>query len=418
MNSPAEAAPPASHSLHWNRWSVFFSLTGLAALLPSFFLPAMLVANALEGPRLFSVMTGIRELWRTGHGLLAGLILVFSVIFPVLKLLISLLCASGPALLSRGKRYILVYFASWAAKYSMLDVLVVAVLVMTVKVGDYVHVEANQGIYLFCFGIVCSAISGAMLEMGLRREGAAPPVYRHRWKLHVLMVVAGGAGAAWGWQKARHESGGDIDRIHMARLTKRGALKRSVEATMKLQDLTKEGHEFFSQDTLTKMLDFTQTVSTDAGWQKAEAFLVLHLKDGTTMETIRLKDTDFSDDTMTLDFPMPGTVRWNDLDSMQLISNVVYTRKIQIPHEEENVRADAETYSLWTRRWDGRIYSFQLLGPRGSGFVPLLILTGTALLAAFTGASGLLAGSRKSREKAASLPTGFDSSTKGGPSSV
>lgn len=407
MNSPAEAAPPTSPFIHWNRWSVFFSLTGLAALLPSFFLPAMLVANALEGPRLFSVMTGIRELWRSEHGFLAALILVFSVIFPLLKLLISLLCASGTALISRRKRFVLVYFASWAAKYSMLDVLVVAVLVMTVKVGDYVHVEANQGIYIFCFGIVCSAISGAMLEMSLRRENNAPAVHRQRWKVHTLMVIAGSIAAGWGWEKARDESGGEIDRIHMARLTKRGALKRSVEATMKLQDLTKEGHEFFSRDTLTKMLDFTQTVSTDAGWQKAEAFLVLHLKDGTTMETTRIKDVDFSDDMMTLDFPLPQTVRWNDLESMQLISNVVYTKRFQIPHEEENVRADEETYSLWTRRWDGRIYSFQLLGPRGRGFVPSLILTGIALLAAFTGASGLLAGSRRR-----------PASTKGGPSSV
>ena len=83
MNSQAEAAPdavpPTARSFHWNRWSVFFSLTGLAVIVPSFFVPAMLVANALEGPRLFSVATGIRELWRTEHGLLAGLIFVFSV---------------------------------------------------------------------------------------------------------------------------------------------------------------------------------------------------------------------------------------------------------------------------------------------------------------------------------------------------
>src|SRR5262245_56966405 len=116
MNLPAEAARAAApklsrtvHTVHWNRWSVFLSFTGLAVLIPSFIVPAMLVANALEGPRLFSVWTGIRELWRTDHEFLAGLILVFSVIFPLLKLLISLLCASGPAFLSRRARDILVY---------------------------------------------------------------------------------------------------------------------------------------------------------------------------------------------------------------------------------------------------------------------------------------------------------------------
>ena len=232
MTTPAAAAPISQTAHHWNRWSVCFALTGLAALVPSFVLPAMLVANALEGPRLFSVITGIRELWRNEHQFLAGLILVFSVCFPIIKLLISLLCASGATWMSRRARVVLVWLASWTAKYSMLDVLVVAVLVMTVKVGDYVHVEANQGIYLFCFAIVCSAIAGALLEMALRREHRAPAVTWRRWKLHALLVLAGGTLAWGGWQRSRVESGGMVEKIHMQRLTKRGALKRSIESTL------------------------------------------------------------------------------------------------------------------------------------------------------------------------------------------
>ena len=359
-------------------------------------MPAMLVANALEGARLFSVITGIRELWRNEHEFLAGLILVFSVCFPLIKLFISLLCASGAVWIPRRAREVLVWLASWTAKYSMLDVLVVAVLVMTVKVGDYVHVEANQGIYLFCFAIVCSAIAGALLEMALRREHRAPPLTWRSWQTHALLLVAGTAAAAWGWRTARVESGGIVDGIHMQRLTKRGALKRSIEATFALQKLTDDGHKFFSQDTVDRLLDFTQTVSTDAGWQKPEAFLKVHLKDGTTLETVRIKEVDFSDEMMTLDFPMPGphAVHWNDVQSMELISNVIYTRRFQIPHVEENVSADAETYSLWKREWDGRIYRFVIQGPRGGGFVWSLILTGMGFVAAVTGASGLLAGKR------------------------
>lgn len=399
MNLSAKAAPAAVstaiyRSIHWNRWSVFLSFTGLAVIVPSFFVPAMLVANALEGPRLFSVWTGIRELWRTDHQFLAGLILVFSVIFPVVKLLVSLLCASGTAWLSRRTRGILVHLASWTAKYSMLDVLVVAVLVMTVKVGDYVHVEATRGIYMFCCAIVCSAIAGVMLEFGLRHESALPPHNRRRWKRHLVMVAAGSAAAAWGWDTAQRESGGEIDNIHMTRLTRRGELKRSIEKTFALQELTKEGHEFFSQDTWKRLVDFSQTLSTDAGWQKPEAFLVLHRKDGTTIETKRIKEVNFDDDSMVLDFQIPEPVRWNDLDHMRLMSNVAYTSFINATVEEENVRTDAETYSLWTRHWHGRIYTFELQGPRGKGFVPSLILTAVALLTGFTGMSGLLAGTR------------------------
>ena len=392
MTTPAAAAPSPQTAYHWNRWSVCFALAGLAALVPSFVLPAMLVANALEGPRLFSVMTGIRELWRNEHQFLAALILVFSVCFPIIKLLISLLCASGATWMGRRAREVLVWLASWTAKYSMLDVLVVAVLVMTVKVGDYVHVEANQGIYLFCFAIVCSAIAGALLEMALRREHRAPAVTWRHWKLHALLVLAGGALAWGGWQRSRVESGGLVENIRMQRLTKRGALKRSIESTLALQKLTKEGHQFFSKDTVNLLLDFTQTMSTDAGWQKPEIFLILHRHDGTAFETVRIKNVDFTDDMTGLDFPMPQPLAWNDVARLELISNVVYTKRFQLPHVEENLTADAETYSLWTREWDGRIFRFAIEGPRGRGFGWCLVLTAAGLITAFAGASALLAG--------------------------
>jgi len=402
MTSPATAAPSALPAHHWNRWSVFFSLAGLAALVPSFVLPAMLVANALDGPRLFSVMTGIRELWRNEHQFLAGLIFVFSVCFPVIKLLISLLCASGTRWMKRRPREVLVWLASWTAKYSMLDVLVVAVLVMTVKVGDYVHVEANQGIYLFCFAIVCSAVAGALLEMALRREHRAPPVTWRHWKRHALMVLAGGAAAWWAWERSRVESGGMVENIHMQRLTKRGALTRGIEASMALSKLTEKGHKFFSQDTADLLLDFTQTISTDAGWVKPEAFLKLYKEGGESFETARIKDVDFSDELMTLDFPMPQRLAWNDVTRMELISNWVVTKRFHVPHVEEDVAADDETYSLWTREWDGRIYRFIVEGPRGGGFAWCLLLTAAGLVTAFTGASALLAGRR--RTKMASQP--------------
>jgi len=168
-----------------------------------------------------------------------------------------------------------------------------------------------------------------------------------------------------------------------------------VEATFKLQDLTKEGHEFFSKDTANKLAQFTQTLSTDAGWQKPEAFLKLFNKDGSEVETKHIKDVDFRDDALSIEFPMPHPIPWNELESMKLISNVIYTSFLNNAVEEENVHTDAETYSLWTREWHGRIYTFELQGPRGGGFVPSLVLTSAALLTAFTGLSGLLAGLRE-----------------------
>jgi hypothetical protein len=102
---------------------------------------------------------------------------------------------------------------------------------------------------------------------------------------------------------------------------------------------------------------------------------------------------------------MPEPVAWNDLDHMRLVSNVSYTRFLNAEVEEENVRTDGETYSLWTRQWYGRVYAFDLRGPRGKGFIPALILTGVALAAAFSGMSGLLAGKRLPRPSPARAST-------------
>jgi hypothetical protein len=126
-------------------------------------------------------------------------------------------------------------------------------------------------------------------------------------------------------------------------------------------------------------------------------FLILHLKDGSRFETVRIKEVDFNDDMTALHFPMPQPLLWNDVARMELISNVVYTKRFQLPHQEEDVSADAETYSLWTREWNGRIFRFTIEGPRGSGFGWALLLTGAALVAAIFGASGLLSGARMAR---------------------
>jgi uncharacterized paraquat-inducible protein A len=51
-------------------------------LVPAVFVPAMLVANAIDGPRWYSIWSGIREFYRSGEYFLAGLIFCFSLIFP------------------------------------------------------------------------------------------------------------------------------------------------------------------------------------------------------------------------------------------------------------------------------------------------------------------------------------------------
>jgi paraquat-inducible protein A len=173
-------------------------MAGLVALGPAYFLPAMLVANALDGPRWYSVWGGIREFYGTGNHFLAGLIFVFSMVFPLVKLVLCLLCAGGQHWLPRGLRMRIVQVTSWSAKYSMLDVLVIAMAIMLVKVGEYVRIMPSMGLYLFSFAVLCSAVSGWLLERSLVREEAGRLPRRPDWRLAVLLLVPGVALAWWG----------------------------------------------------------------------------------------------------------------------------------------------------------------------------------------------------------------------------
>ena len=182
----------------WDRWSAVWAMAGLVALGPAYFLPAMLVANALDGPRWYSVWGGIREFYGTGNHFLAGLIFVFSMVFPLVKLVLCLLCAGGQHWLPRGLRMRIVQVTSWSAKYSMLDVLVIAMAIMLVKVGEYVRIMPSMGLYLFSFAVLCSAVSGWLLERSLVREEAGRLPRRPDWRLAVLLLVPGVALAWWG----------------------------------------------------------------------------------------------------------------------------------------------------------------------------------------------------------------------------
>ena len=135
--------------MNWNRWSAFCCLSGLALFVPALFLPAMLVANAIDGPRWYSLWSGVRELYRSGETFLAGLIACFSLAFPLLKFALGLLCTAGRRWLPPAWRRAIVALTAWSAKYSMLDVLVIAMLVLLVKVNEYVRILPSIGLYLF-----------------------------------------------------------------------------------------------------------------------------------------------------------------------------------------------------------------------------------------------------------------------------
>lgn len=120
-----------------------------------------------------SIIGGIAQLWLQGQYLLFVLILGFSVVLPLAKLglLIRLLTLD-----SRGsttaQRYLKLMheYGRWA----MLDVMVVAMLIVTVKLGVIVSIQVHYGLYLFAAGVLLTMLVTRQTVNWLEKREPAP----------------------------------------------------------------------------------------------------------------------------------------------------------------------------------------------------------------------------------------------------
>lgn len=113
-----------------------------------------------------SILEGIATLLADGQILVGLIVLLCSVVFPLTKL-IALLTMSlgGSRWLSRGHHKAWVYhLIEWTGRWGMLDVLLVAILVAALKLGNMVEVTAGPGALAFCACVVLSLIASACFD--------------------------------------------------------------------------------------------------------------------------------------------------------------------------------------------------------------------------------------------------------------
>ncbi len=116
----------------------------------------------------YSVARGIVGLWGDGQYFLAVLVLVFSLIFPILKLVV--LTGLWVTPMRADSRARLLAWLDALGKWSMLDVFAVAVLVVAVKIGPLAHVHAERGVYFFCAAILVSMATAVYVRWLARRS--------------------------------------------------------------------------------------------------------------------------------------------------------------------------------------------------------------------------------------------------------
>jgi paraquat-inducible protein A len=109
------------------------------------------------------LIEGVTALLSSGQLLVGLVVLVCSVILPILKLAAILVLSSG-RLLRRRHRALTYRLVEWTGRWGMLDVLLVAVLVAVLKLGDMVEVSVGPGLLAFTTCVGLSLIAAAVFN--------------------------------------------------------------------------------------------------------------------------------------------------------------------------------------------------------------------------------------------------------------
>lgn len=143
----------------------------LAALLlyPAAMILPVLRIEQLGHGRDTTIWGGAVSLIRDGHLAVGILVLVCSVIIPPGKLL-ALVALNWPGLADRlpglppHRRHFIARAVDWLGRWGMVDVLLVAVLIAAVKLGDLMSVRAGPGVTAFAAVVVLSLFASAAFD--------------------------------------------------------------------------------------------------------------------------------------------------------------------------------------------------------------------------------------------------------------
>ncbi|MFO1061504.1 MAG: paraquat-inducible protein A [Dongiaceae bacterium] len=176
---PGPAARPTGRSLtalHPGQAAAILLLLLADAILlgAGLVLPAITVTQLGMFDSDVSILGSVRALRDEGNLLLAAVILLFSVVLPYLKLLLLawLMLWHG----SGARRHRLLRAIGGLGKWSMLDVLALALVVVTMRQGFWVSASLQSGLYLFAGAVVLAMLlTGWVIRLAARNDEDAPP---------------------------------------------------------------------------------------------------------------------------------------------------------------------------------------------------------------------------------------------------
>jgi paraquat-inducible protein A len=158
------AAVPLRDRFASNRVAAVLAVLALICLGVGLSTPFMTMEK-LGDRTTFSLVGGVVELFERGNVIIGSVLLIFSVIVPIVKLFALLTATSRHAPITTRWRKILHKAADLTGKYSMLDVMVIAVIIVLVKFKNLAHVEAHSGVIWFCAAVLMSLLAGLCVRI-------------------------------------------------------------------------------------------------------------------------------------------------------------------------------------------------------------------------------------------------------------
>lgn len=135
---------------------------GLILYFPAILLP-ILEIEKLGHHHATSLLGGTLDLILHGNFLVGSIVLVFSIVLPLVKLL-ALLELSYIGITKRQHRAWTYRLVEWAGRWSMMDVLLLALLVTLVKLGDLVSFHLGPAVIAFVLCVMMSMIASIMFD--------------------------------------------------------------------------------------------------------------------------------------------------------------------------------------------------------------------------------------------------------------
>jgi len=134
-------------------------LTALMCFIFGIYLPVFTLTKLLIFNNTVSILSGLWQLVAEGEYLIFVLIFSFSIILPVSKLAILTIAWNS----TRNHHHKKLLWLEKVGRWSMLDVFVVALLIVTVKLGALASVVIHAGLYYFSAAVILMMIVTAIV---------------------------------------------------------------------------------------------------------------------------------------------------------------------------------------------------------------------------------------------------------------